>query len=537
MLSPQTQPQLDLFTVVTDRKIYRPDDKIVLFAVAPDLAGMAVDLEIRFQGQKVYEAQLELNDDGLGLHQYDDLHEGEYSIVLSDPQSPQRRAEAVFTVAECTLSPLIATLVEHQFADRVLSFKFDVRLLSAPYSGPLQLGLQSQASGDQIVATQQVEVVSGLLSGQFDVTRHGGPFHVQLTTPDGNTAQVDFPGTGFRERRSLPLNPLGQGVELSLLPGEATTPVRGFYLGDKGVSVTPLVLKAVHSSTGRLQIAKALDQLQLVLFDPRRRTSQTLERTNLKKGDVVEFEVAAPYTLFTAGAFLTGQPQPFEGWGIVIPPVNFEATLTAPQTAQPGETIEVEVAAVTHTGEPAPVFCWLLVYDARLEHESPIPKLAKQIYQSIQAASQQLQADAIKSVSENPFGYQFGDELFLRRTSIMPMAMPTGAIRFAAAAMSEPVAAGMAQIPAAETATLIETPARMEFPELAYQELFFIGGQTGRTIQLGDQIGLWRVRAYLFRGADYRELTVDVQADKRLYAELNLPAIASDGDRIMPTYI
>jgi hypothetical protein len=371
------------------------------------------------------------------------------------------------------------------------------------------------------------------LSGQFDVTRHGGPFHVQLTTPDGNTAQVDFPGTGFRERRSLPLNPLGQGVELSLLPGEATTPVRGFYLGEKGISVTPLVLEAVHSSTGRLQIAKDLDQLQLVLFDPRRRTSQTLERTNLKKGDVVEFEVAAPYTLFTAGAFLTGQPQPFEGWGIVIPPVNFEATLTAPQTAQPGETIEVEVAAVTHTGEPAPVFCWLLVYDARLEHESPIPKLAKQIYQSIQAASQQLQADAIKSVSENPFGYQFGDELFLRRTSIMPMAMPTGAIRFAAAAMSEPVAAGMAQIPAAETATLIETPARMEFPELAYQELFFIGGQTGRTIQLGDQIGLWRVRAYLFRGADYRELTVDVQADKRLYAELNLPAIASDGDRIM----
>jgi hypothetical protein len=36
----------------------------------------------------------------------------------------------------------------------------------------------------------------------------------------------------------------------------------------------------------------------------------------------------------------------------------------------------------------------------------------------------------------------------------------------------------------------------------------------------------------VFKGADYRELTADVQADKPLYAELDLPAIASEGDEI-----
>ena len=48
----------------------------------------------------------------------------------------------------------------------------------------------------------------------------------------------------------------------------------------------------------------------------------------------------------------------------------------------------------------------------------------------------------------------------------------------------------------------------------------------------GDQIGTWRVKAYIFKGVDYQELTADIQADKPVYAELDLPAIASEGDEI-----
>ena len=48
-------------------------------------------------------------------------------------------------------------------------------------------------------------------------------------------------------------------------------------------------------------------------------------------------DVAAPYTLFTVGVFT--KDQPFEGWGVVVKPVAFDAKLTAPQTARPGDEI------------------------------------------------------------------------------------------------------------------------------------------------------------------------------------------------------
>jgi hypothetical protein len=103
----------------------------------------------------------------------------------------------------------------------------------------------------------------------------------------------------------------------------------------------------------------------------------------------------------------------------------------------------------------------------------------------------------------------------------------------AVASAGEPVKAMLSVLDAAvETPLMIVTPTRMEFPELVYNELFYMEGQASRTVKLGDQIGTWRVRAYVFKGADYSELTADVQADKPLYAELDLPAIASPGDDI-----
>jgi len=87
--------------------------------------------------------------------------------------------------------------------------------------------------------------------------------------------------------------------------------------------------------------------------------------------------------------------------------------------------------------------------------------------------------------------------------------------------------------PETEAPTMVVAPTRMEFPELAYIELFDVQDHATRTVKLGDQIGTWRARAYIFKGVDYCELTSDVQADKPLYAELDLPAIASVGDDIM----
>jgi hypothetical protein len=542
-------PSLKLLAIVADRQIYRPETEATLFIVAPDAANTEASLEIKLAGQKVYEAKAALNRNGLALHRYADLKEGEYTATVTLPDSSQ--AECNFSVAEFTFSPLIAALEKHEYADRKLNFNLKLLLLSRPYSGPVEFGLQCQVCGDRVVATQKVKVKDGLAQGSFDISGHGGPFHVQVTTPDGNTASVAFPGTGARERERLTINRLGQTADLGLLPWAEAQPVRGFYLGSGEVNMTPLLLENVHAATGRLQVAADdLSLVQIVTFDPRSGTSHVIERANLKLGDSIEFEVDAPYTLFTVGAMT--KKQPFEGWGVVIKPVAFEVNLTTPRVARPGEEIEIYLETTDKTAQLSETsagfgggfFCWLLVYDARLEHESPVPKLARRIYDSLRDAGQGLNAGPVVSAPEKfrPMGPD------LRVTRAMAFAgglAPEAPAFFAESRLMDgeiaPMAAPLAAPKAAmavdveETLTMVVSPARMEFPELVYQELFYLEGQAGRTVKLGDQIGTWRVRAYLFRGVDYQELTADLQADKPLYAELDLPALAGPGDEIMAT--
>jgi hypothetical protein len=553
-------PSLELLTVVTDRKIYQPDAEATLFIVAPDAGESAAALEIQFAGQKVYEAQVLLNRDGLALHHYSDLKEGEYTAIVTLPDrhalagGSDGRAECTFSVAEYTLSPLIASLENHKYAHGHLTFTLKLLLLSMPYSGPVEFGLGCQVCRGRVVATQQTEATHGVAEGDFDVARHGGPFRVQVTTPDGNTALVAFPGTGAVEREHIAVNPLGQTYDMGLLPWENAQPVRGFYIGPGQVNMTPLMLESVHAARGRLQAAANISEAQILTFSPRRPVgdsrgaSQALELADVKRGQEIEFNVEAPYTLFTVGAFT--QDEPFEGWGVVIRPLAFEATLTVPQTAQPGEAIDVYIASTWADETPQPVsspslpralapplFCWLLVYDARLEHESPMPKLAKRIYESVRDASGNLAAGPVPNAHDQrwalPGDVVRGLGIPARFAAVRAMA-PSAVLAAAPMALEAEASAAMplGADTAVEAPVMVVTPARMEFPELVYSELFYMEGQASRTVKLGDQIGTWRVRAYVFQGADYHELTADVQADKPLYAELDLPAIASPGDEI-----
>ncbi|MBN1889479.1 MAG: hypothetical protein JW850_15905 [Thermoflexales bacterium] len=546
-------PALALLTAVTDRKIYKPGDDAVIFIVAPDAAGGEAAIEIQLGGQKMYEATAALNQDGLALHTYPDVKEGEYMVIVKTPSPPPPSgrpggrgsvAECTFSVAEFTLSPLIATLQKHAYEKQRLSFTLQVLLLSVPYTGELEFGLQCQVCGERVVATQKVQAKDGLAEGDFDLSGHGGPFHVQLTTPDGNTASVSFPGTGAAERERIRINPLGKLVDAGLLPWEGAQPVRSFYIGPGAVDMTPLMLESAHADRGRLQVAAELSAAQMVTFDPRGGQNKAVDFDHLARGGEIQFEVAQPYTLFTVGGW--SKDKLFEGWGIVVKPVAFEAALEAPKTAQPGEEIEVRLALSPLSGGEGmgvgSAFCLLLAYDARLEHESPAPKLAKCIYESMRNASGNLNAGQVQNAHEQR--WLVPEDVVFRGSFGAPpvpfaMSAPRGPLMAKAMAADEamggvdyapqPEAVALAEVTAP---TMVVAPTRMEFPELVHLELFYTEGEASRTVKLGDQIGTWRVRAYVFKGADYRELTADVQADKPLYAELDLPAIASPGDDI-----
>lgn len=548
-------PALKQHALVTDRKIYKPNTEASLFVVAPDAAGKEVSLEVKLAGQKVYEAKVALNEDGLALHPYGDLKEGEYGATVMLPDGST--ADCSFSVAEFTLSPLIVILEKHEYAEKKLAFTLKMLLLSQPYNGAAEFGLQCQVCGERVVATQTVAVKDGIGRGEFDISGHGGPFHVQVTTPDGNTALISFPGTGASEREHIKANTLGTTAEMGLLPWENARPVRGFYVAPGEVSMTPLMLENVLAANGKLQVASNLALAQIVTFNPRTGESRVIEQVDVKRGQTIEFAADAPYTFFTVATMKAGEKaEPFEGWGVVIKPVGFEATLSAPKTARPGEELDIyiEIPLPAEDAAPVPAFCWLLVYDVRLEHESFLPKLAKQLYNSVRDAGLNLLAGPALNANEaqrrNPpgEGMAFGGMPagVVMQTMMPPSPAPLArAITMMGEAPKLSKARAGGRLPhrfesaaadydlaEPETLTMTMAPTRMEFPELAYQELFHFAGRSGRTVRLGDQIGTWRVRAYVIKGLDYQELTADIQADKPMYAELDLPAIASEGDEI-----
>jgi uncharacterized protein YfaS (alpha-2-macroglobulin family) len=67
---------------------------------------------------------------------------------------------------------------------------------------------------------------------------------------------------------------------------------------------------------------------------------------------------------------------------------------------------------------------------------------------------------------------------------------------------------------------------------MVYVDLFAVEAVAERHVKLGEQIGTWRCRAYVFRGLDYAEVTADVQTAKDVYVELDLPAFVAPGDEV-----
>ncbi len=543
--------QPNLTAVITERKIYRPREEARIFVIAPGAPGARVEMEVLLAGQQVTREQVTLDEAGLALRPYSDLEEGEYGVVVRRRDEKGEPcgapAECTFSVAEFALSPLTAILEEHSLQQGSLQFRLRLVALSIPYDGSVQLGLQCGVCGGRVVATQQTVAAKGMVEAAFDIRGHGGPFHVQVATPTGETASVAFPGTGRTERERVTLCTLGRHASAGLLPGEDTTETRGLHVGYEGAQTTPVRLESAVAESGRLSVDIRALAAQVVLFDPLTADRTVLHFGPLGRGDILEFPVAAPYTLFTVG--LLSEERAFEAWGIVIRPLDLHGRLLVPAEAGPGADIAVRVESAI------PAACLLLVYDARLEHESPLPKLAKRMIEAMRAGGQGLAEQDAVALSYRPRRRELGSAMaedldipsFLRRPSAGPETMRQTMVRAQALAPVPRLGAlafGSGKLPFSsasvegvsmepEMPEMVAIASREAFPELAYLELFSVREAAERCVRLGDQIGTWRCRAYLVAGLDVQELTADVQAAKPIYAELDLPASISAGDDIL----
>ena len=76
---------------------------------------------------------LGLDEAGVALRPYADLEEGEYTVLVRRPgQDGQSPAQCTFSVAEFSLSPLIALLESHSYEAGKLGFRLKVIALSVP---------------------------------------------------------------------------------------------------------------------------------------------------------------------------------------------------------------------------------------------------------------------------------------------------------------------------------------------------------------------------------------------------------------------
>jgi hypothetical protein len=485
-------PALDLMAVTTDRKVYRPGDEGHLFIAAPDAAGREAQLAVaREEAETAPPTRVKLDQAGLALARFADLEAGEYTATLSLPDRPAPEARCTFTCAEVARSPLKAALVSHAFEGYGFSFVLELTQLGAPYDGPLKLVVRN---ADRVVYEGRARAHAGRVDVDLDLKPLSfGDVTLEMTTPGGYEASIDVPRADWEAWDKISLSQLDPPVEAALAHFHgAEGETRGLhYVHNKPQEHDPFALGRFIATEGQLLARRDSRLVHLLVFDPLSRKGCKLEFQDVKKGDLLRFEVATPYSIFVLGAFM-GRALPYEGWGVVLRPVDLAASLDAPEEAAPGAAVSVRV----ETDRPA--HCLLLVHDARLEHESPVAGLARRLFDQIFESTWRLEAGRATQVE---WLMQSGLQTLRLQMRLEGKGQP---LRLALRQRHE------ATLRRGASRAILMAPDETA-PELAHIELFRVEGRVEVPVQLGDRPGPWRCRAYFFRGHDYVSVTRDIE--------------------------
>jgi hypothetical protein len=517
-------PSLNLMAVVSDRAIYNPGETAHIFIAAPGAAGREAELEVRRGGQAVYQSRVTLNQAGLYLGRYPDLEEGEYRVVVTSPEPAGARAEYHFLCTRFDPSALKVKLDSHAFGGGELIFVLRLTQAGEPYVGPVDLALRLD---EHKIYQDQRQVRDGRLKAGFRFKKPAsGVLTIQVTAPDGKTAATILPSMGWEQLGKavqLKLSGMDPPVQVALHAWpDAEAEVRGLHYGPAGGGEDDeepalFSLEGVVGSEGRIQARCDASLVQVLILDPLGGQPRTFEYRQVKAGDVLSFEVSAPYVVFTLGAFTSGRLLPYEAWGTVIRPVALRASLDVPQAASPGAIISARI----ETDRPA--HCLLLVYDARLEHEDPLTRLAQRIFVHLFEMTCGLWTRRVGRTLNllQPGSFEWdkvmrGGGLSGRRMAILSylvkgLGLEDIPVEGVAASMFNFQTPNLAPMESPATRRAAMLARREDSPELAHIELFPVDGRVEVPVRLGDHARTWRCRAYFFHGYDYVSETRDIE--------------------------
>lgn len=549
-----------LITVITDRKIYRKGQQAKVFIFSPHFPGVSAELQLSVNGHCIQKESVTISREGFVSHQFLDLEEGMYALAV---KAEEVRGTCEFSVAEYSLSFLRASLLRHEYSGGTISFALSLCAGHMPYSGSVEAGLYCDVCR-RVVLQETLCSRHGEASGSFQVSRHGGPFTLVITTPAGDTATVPIPNTELTLREKIPVCRAGKKIAASLLsPDLPAERVRGIYLCPEGEEQSFLSLDGIVGEKVTVHVNRDLEHLLLEIHEPLQGSCTAVERRLVKKGDSLSIEVPYPLGILTAGAIGPLEragtcEENYETSAFLLRPDTMDLTIEAPGSARPGEEVEITISSRRRGA------LLLVIADSRLEREDPFNRLSASLFQGLKAILQSLSGGIPREVlshsqrklqEEKRLQQQSKGTLLQRLYSFIfrndpsdvlqalpgkQMAVGSGAVlgTDSGAARPESVVQLMVASPFRGNNSISSLPspgpvARLHFPEVLFAEVLPFAGCLTQKIRLGEQIGSFNVYAFLMENEDFASAEAAIETSLQTYAELDIPSLISPGDRIL----
>ena len=546
-----------LAAVVADRDLYRAEEDTAQLLIVLPSAPADARLVVECDGQPFAERELAL-DQGMELVPLAALLAGQYCAYV-EVAGARLGARAEFTVAEFSLAPLNARLLEHA-VDREagqLSFALSVESWQQPCGESLQVSLldDDRPVDSAVLRPEAPGRYRGVL-----IMEGEGPFRLeaQVETDPGRIATVSIPGTRQAERELTVLNELGLEFMFSLLPEPSSMPVRGGHLTERDRLTTPLTVESVLTEEPAIEIHADTSQLHLLVFDLVGGEAHLIEHGDAAAGDSIPVDNPSGLTLVVAAGIVGGKP--FEGFTTFMRPSRLEVEVSAPETVRPREEVTLEIE--TNAERAVPVL--LTVRDRRLTRtDTPSSGLAASLKRGVESATEGMAEWGIEpldlqeqffpaTMPSGILGGEMVDVLFDLEDGLeIELGVDEPAAVYVAAA--EPTAGGMAELHegmAAEALEFLDTedagialdagspvdsaapPPRAEFPPVLFVGLVEVEGRAEVPVWTGDGTGTFLIEAFAYDAGDWQAVVRDLVIDLPVRADLEIPPMVRAGDDV-----
>ncbi|HEX6484914.1 MAG TPA: hypothetical protein VF043_39215, partial [Ktedonobacteraceae bacterium] len=540
-------PRPELVSLTCDKALYAAHrDTVRLLIVAPQHPHAELRLALHLSGNPYATYPLTLDESGLCLWSMQGLPEGLYEAELEGMSADACH----FEIAEYRLAPLNAELTEQHLNGNNLRYVLGVSTFGQPYSGPIEVELQErgQRVGNREKLTCNRE---GVCRGVAKLTG-AGPYTLNIFVGE-RTATVPLKGSEQERRETLVISELGEIREVSLLPSAQSNACRGMYISRGGSNNEPFLVRRVIGNEVEITPRVDAELLRVVVVDPTRGTSQEHEYRHIQAEKALQLHIPVPYGVVLLGAFIDGKA--WEGWCTVLRPSDLHLQCEAPKEAKPGGRILVTLKT-DKVDSPVPV--QLIVKDQRLTAPGdPQLELAARIKENLTEWREQSSTGQVDRKLS-----QLGPRRMVYRTAngggirplmaAMPMvAEPGGPPQFTAA-MPPAAAASMASVrapfvpPAAHGTSNVATSSpvatvqaltkmRLQFPEIVYNNIVKVQGETSVEIKLGDSMTRYTIEAFALEphSLDWQRVETTLDAVQPVYGELTVSPFVLPGDPVM----